>query len=88
MESHEYDYQVDKRGGSQWILHSGSDYGTVYTSCGIIEILIQDDERFNFKTKYKIFHKGRIYVRSYKKKFSRRYAVTLAKRFIKELKGV
>ncbi len=57
------------------------DQGIVYTVYGIVSVYSQGNDDNREYTKLMTIKEGRIYVRTWNKRYSKQYLVTLAKRF-------
>ena len=85
-----YDDCLTVRGGVGRIrverFSGGSTYldGTVLTDHGIVEVLAQGDEDNFCLTRLDFVKDGKLYIRSWKKRYARQYICTLAKRFAAE----
>ena len=70
-------------------IHHNKEYdyldGIVYTKHGIVSVYSQGDDRFTHSTFLCFAVNGRCYTRRINRRYSKRYLVTLAKRFADEI---
>lgn len=81
----DFSFSIDS-GFSNWELGTGNyDSGIINTYHGIVSVYAQGDEECSHSTSLRFVHNGRCFVRSWKKRFSRRGIAMLAKKFSKEI---
>ena len=84
----EYDwkFKISAQGWTNWeVGHDGWASGTLKMPEFVAELYIQGDGNNFHITTIQIIFNGYIYCKSYDKRYSRRYAVTLEKRFGREI---
>jgi len=86
-------WNMRRHGNINWIrtrkLDDGTTYedGCVITPFGIVSLYSQGDEKYFPNTDLRFVHNGTHYSRSIQKRYSKRYLVTLAHRFAKDIVG-
>lgn len=84
--NYDWKFKIRKEGYTVWGSgNKGWDSGILKMPEFVAELYIQGDDKSFHITDIRIILNGYVYYKSYKKRYSRRYAVTLAKRFGKEL---
>ena len=78
---YDWKFKISAQGWTNWeVGHDGWDSGSLRMPEFVAELFMQA-----FITDIRIIFNGYIYYKSYDKRYSRRYAVTLAKKFGKEI---
>jgi hypothetical protein len=86
--THEWSWGVKQEWRSRLDNRNGYTKGIVITPFGYVDVYAQGDENHFHHTELRFIHCQREYVRSYKKRYSHRYIVTLSRKFIKDILGV